>query len=150
MIWIDFTVICIGQSEISIPNDIPDVRFDAYRRTTDSEPIYHESYHFQTADNLLGNLYFVWLPEEICYDQSFFDIDRKGSPWVYVDTKWENTVKSVLQFYLQESPIHQIAVLLRTQDESADISHPICSLEAYMNALTEGNIRWNELYFIEG
>lgn len=132
-----------------MPKDITDVRYETYKRTADSEPIYNESYKFDTADKLLGNLYFVWLPDEIIYDESFFDISQKDCPWVCVETKWASTVKRILQFYLQESPTHQIAVLLRVQEESADITHSACSLEEYMNALIEGNIRWNELYFIE-
>ena len=73
MIWIDFGIICIGQEQISVPADMNDIVFEGYQRTADSEPFYSKDYHFHTADNLLGCLYNIWLPESICYEESFFD-----------------------------------------------------------------------------
>lgn len=151
VIFIDFGIICIGKFKRSFPKNIEKVRFEVRKRTKTSKPMYDEWYHFQTADRLLGNWYFVWLTEDIFYDESFFDIaDDKGEPWIYLEPKWKDTVKRILEFYIEESPIHQIAVLLRIQDRSHDISHPVCSLEEYMNDLEAGNIKWNELYFIKG
>lgn len=150
MIFIDFGIICIGQSKSSFPQNIKNVRFEVCKRTTDSEPMYNEWYHFHTADKLLGNWYLVWLSRNFFYEQSFFDIADKGSPWIYLEPKWKDTVKRILAFYIQASPIHQIAVLLRIQDKSDDISHSVCSLKEYIDALITGNIKWNELYFVKG
>lgn len=150
MLWIDFGIICIGQTGCALPEHIKNIRFDVFERTAGSEPMYRDGYHFHTADQLVGMWYLAWLPEEIMYDESFFEIADAGCPCVYAVPKWVDTVKQVIEFYLQESPVHRIAVLLRVQDESNDISHPNCALDAYMKALTEGKIKWNELYFIQG
>lgn len=149
MIWIDFGIICIGQTKPSIPPNINSNDIEIYKRTISSEAQYDEWYNFHTADTLIGYWYIPWLPEEIMYDESFFDISEKGCPWMNVVPKWEGTVKSILEFYLNESPNHKIAVLLRIQDKSNDTVHSVCKIDEFMNELIEGNIRWNELYFIE-
>jgi len=150
MIWIDFSIICIDQTKPSILPNIKSDDIEINKRIAGSEPFYDETYYnFRTADALPGYWYRIWLPEEIMYDESFFDISEKSCPWIYVVPKWKDIVRSVLEFYLNESPKHRIAVLLRVQDESNDDVHQVCKLDKFMNDLTEGNIRWNELYFIE-
>ena len=148
MLWIDFGIICIGQEQISTPADMDCIVFEGYRRTADSEPFYNKEYHFQTADNLLGCWYNIWLPEPICYEESFFDIASKGVPYVEVVPKWFDYVAKILSFYINESPCKKIAVLLRIEDESNDTVHPDYSLSKFVQALREGNIKWNELYFV--
>ena len=148
MIWIDFGIICIGQEQISVPADMNDIVFEGYQRTAESEPFYYKEYHFHTADNLLGCWYKIWLPESICYEESFFDIASKGVPYVEVVPKWSDYVAKILSFYINESPYNKIAVLLRIQDRSNDIVHPACSLSEFVQALSDGNIKWNELYFV--
>ncbi len=149
MIWIDFGVICLGQTKPSIPPGIKSDDVEIYERTADSESFYNETYNFHTADTLTGYWYMFWLPEEIKYDESFFDISERNCPWINVVPKWKNIVRSILEFYLSESPVHRIAVLLRVQDDSDDTVHSICKLDEFMNSLVEGNIKFNELYFIE-
>ena len=122
---------------------------EGYLRTADSEPLYNESYHFHTADSLQGYWYNIWLPEAICYEESFFDISPRGIPCVNVAPKWADHVRNILSFYLNESPVHEIAVLLRVQDRSNDIVHPCRSLGDFLLALEEGSVNWNELYFIQ-
>ena len=56
--------------------------------------------------------------------------------------------QEILEFYINESPEHKIAVLLRVQDDSNDIVHPLCKLDDFVNYLKEGNIKWNELYYV--
>lgn len=148
MILIDFGIICIGQSEITYPKGIKNVRFEVEDRQDHSEPMYDEWYHFQTADSLSGKWYFVWLSRNIYLEQSFFDISDKGDTCIYVESKWKDTVRTILDFYIQESPTHQIAVLLRMQDRSDNISHPVCTLDEFMKYLAAGEVKWNELYFI--
>lgn len=148
MIWIDFGVICIGQEQISMPLDMNDIIVEGYQRTEDSEAFYNEYYHFHTADKLLGCWYNIWLPEPICHEESFFDITSKGMPYVEVVPKWSDCVKTILSFYIKESPYNKIAVLLRIQDKSNNVVHSDCCLSEFIQALSEGNIRWNELYFI--
>ncbi len=149
MIWIDFSIICIDQAKPSIPPNIKSDDIDIYERTADSGSFYPLDYNFRTADALTGYWYMIWLPEEIKYDESFFDISERNCPWINVIPKWKDTVINVLEFYLNESPKHRIAVLLRVQDDSNDVVHPVCKLDEFINDLTEGNIRYNELYFIE-
>lgn len=150
MILIDFGIICLEQSQKSFPEDIQNVRFESYTRTAYSKPMYNEWYHFQDADKLVGVWYFAWLTEDIAFEESFFEIDDKGCPWIYVESKWKRTVKDLLEFYIQESPIHQIAVILRVQDESNNASHSVCTVNEFMKSLELGNTRWNELYYISG
>ena len=109
---------------------------------------YSSDYRFHTADNLLGYWYNIWLPESIRYEESFFDIASKGVPYVEVVPKWSDYVAKILSFYINESPYNKIAVLLRIQDRSNDIVHPACSLSEFVQALSDGNIKWNELYFV--
>ena len=149
MIWIDFGIICIGQEQLSAPADRNGIIFEGYQRTADSEPFYNEFYHFHTADKLLGCWYNIWLPAPDCYEESFFDIAPKGVPYVEVVPKWADTVERILSFYIKESPSKEIAVLLRVQDKSHDAVHPDCSLSEFVQALSQGNIKWNELYFIK-
>ena len=149
MIWIDFGIICIGQEQISAPPDMNDIVFKGYERTVNSEPFYNKDYyHFHTADKLLGCWYNIWLPKPICYEESFFDIASRGIPYVEVVPKWSDYVAKILSFYINESPYNKIAVLLRIQDRSNDIVHPACSLSEFVQALSDGNIKWNELYFV--
>ena len=148
MIWIDFGIICIGQEQISVPADMNDIVFEGYQRTAVSEPFYNDSYHFHTADKLIGCWYNIWLPESICYEESFFDIASKGVPYVEVVSKWAEYVKKLLSFYIDQSPFNRIAVLLRVQDSSNDTVHSDCSLDDFIQGLSAGNIKWNELYFI--
>ncbi len=148
MLWIDFGVICIGQDRISTPPDMNDIIVEGYQRTEDSEPIYNEYYNFHTLDNLLGCWYNIWLPEPICYEESIFDITSKGMPYVKVVPKWSDYVKTILSFYINESPCNKIAVLLRIEDKSNNVVHFDCSLFEFIQAISEGNIKWNELYFI--
>ena len=56
--------------------------------------------------------------------------------------------KNILKCYLKESPIHKIGILLRVQDTLNDTSHPCCTLDDFMLRLKEGNIKWNELYYV--
>jgi len=148
VIWIDFGIICIGQEQIAVPADMNDIVFEGYQRTADSEPFYSDDYSFHTADNLLGCWYNIWLPESICYEESFFDIASKGVPYVEVVSKWAEYVKKLLSFYIDQSPFNRIAVLLRVQDSSNDTVHSDCSLDDFIQGLSAGNIKWNELYFI--
>lgn len=148
MIWIDFGIICIGQAQPSAPTDMTGIVFEGHQRTSDSEPFYSKGYHFPTADKLLGCWYHVWLPEPVCYEESFFDIASKGVPYVEIVTKWSGHIASILSFYINQSPINKIAVLLRVQDSSNDTVYPEYSLDEYIQALTEGNIKWNALYFV--
>lgn len=148
MILIDFGIICIGQSEITYPNNIKNVEFEVENRQRNSESMYDEWYHFETADRLVGKWYLVWPSKDIYFEQSFFDLSDKGNFKVCVVPKWKDTVKKILDFYIQESPTHQIAVLLRMQDESNNISHPICSAKEFIDYLMDGEIKWNEIYFI--
>lgn len=148
VIWMDFGIICIGQAQPSAPAGRNGIVFEGHQRTADSEPFYSKDYHFQTADKLLGCWYHIWLPEPVCYEESFFDIAVKGIPYVEVVPKWSDSVAKILSFYIKESPYSKIAVLLRVQDSSNDTVHPECSLDEYIQALTEGNIKWNELYFV--
>ena len=148
MIWIDFGIICIGQEQVSAPTDMNGIIFEGYRRTTDSEPFYSKDYHFHTADNLLGCWYNIWLPESICYEESFFDIASKGIPYVEMVPKWSDYVSRILSFYINESPYNKIAVLLRVQDKSNDTVHSDCSLSNFLQSLNKGNVKWNELYFV--
>ena len=148
MIWIDFGIICIGQEQISVPADMNDIVFEGYQRTAVSEPFYNDSYHFHTADKLIGCWYNIWLPESICYEESFFDIASKGVPYVEAVPKWSDYVAKILSFYINESPYNKIAVLLRIQESSNDIVHPVCRLSEFIQELNKGNIKWNELYFV--
>ena len=149
MIWIDFGIICIGQEQTSTPSDMDDIIVEGHQRRADSEPFYNESDHFHTADKLLGCWYNVWLPKPICYDESFFEIAPEGVPYVEVVPKWSKCVEDILSFYINQSPINKIAVLLRIQDDSDDVVHPACSLAEFVHELSEGNIKWNELYFVQ-
>jgi len=148
LIWIDFGILCLGQKRRSLPPDMQALRFECRRRTAASAPLYCDRYHFHTADQLLGCWYQVWLPESICYEESFFDISARGIPFVEVVPKWAAQVEKILRFYISESPVHRIAVLLRVQDRSDDRVHPDCSLDEFMQSLTEGRVRWNELYYL--
>lgn len=148
MIWIDFGIICIGQENNSVPHEIKDIVVEAYTRTVDSEPFYIETYSFDTADMLSGIWYNIWLPEPICYEESFFDISTKQTPYVNVVPKWTGLVQRILSFYINESPVRKIAVLLRVQDTSNDVVHPPCKLDDFIQALKEGNVKWNELYYV--
>ena len=148
MIWIDFGIICIGQERTSAPSNMDDFIIEGYQRTTDLEPFYNDSYHFYTADKLKGCWYNIWLPDSICYKESFFDIAAKGIPYVEVVPKWTKYVKNFLSFYIDQSPFNKIAVLLRVQDSSNDTVHSECSLDEFIQELTVGNIKWNELYFV--
>ena len=148
MIWIDFGVICIGQEKVSMPSDMNDVVIEGYRRIENSKPFYDKSYNFNAADKLLGCWYKIWLSESLCYEESFFDIASKGIPCVKVVPKWSNHVKNILSFYLKQSPINKIAVLLRIEDASDDVVHSSCSFNEFVQRLNEGNIKWNELYHV--
>ncbi len=143
MIWIDFGVICIGQTEKAFPHELEDLQFDACNRSDNSESIYGEHYDFRSADALSGYWYNIWLPETLCYNDSFFDISHRNVPWVKVVPKWENTVKRILEFYIKESPEHRIAVLLRIEDKSENCVHLPCCIDYFMNALRCGCVRWN-------
>ncbi len=148
MIWIDFGIICIGQEQTSAPLNMNDIVVEGYERTADSATFYNENYHFHTADKLMGCWYNIWLPEPICYEESFFDIATKGVPYIEVVPKWIEYVKDLLSFYIDQSPINKIAVLLRVQDFSNDTVHFDCSIDEFIQGLTVGNIKWNELYFV--
>lgn len=148
MIMIDFGIICIGQEELSKPSDINGITVEGYRRTVDSDPFYIETYNFHTADKLLGYWYNIWLPESIIYKESFFDISHKDIPWIEVVPKWSKHVEDLLAFYINESPVNKIAVLLRIEDDSHDIVHPECSFDDFIQMLKEGSVRWNELYYV--
>ena len=148
MIWIDFNVICIGQNKKTIPCDIKDIVIDAYKRTKRSRPFYISSYNFQTADKLLGSWYSIRLQDDICYDESLFDISPDDIPYVMVVPKWLELVKKVLLFYLNASPVNKIAVLLRVQDKSDDTINREYSLDEFVQALIAGKIKWNELYYV--
>lgn len=148
MIWIDFGIICIEQEQISVPSGMNDVVIEGHRRTADSGPFYNEEYHFHTADKLSGCWYNIWLPEPICYDESFFDIASKGVPYVEAVPKWLACIKTLLSFYISQSPVNKIAILLRVQDASDDTVHSDYSLDEFVRMLTEGNVKWNELYFV--
>ena len=69
MIWIDFSIICIGQEQPSVPLSMKDFVFENYERTSYSEPFYNEDYHFYTADKLTGYWYNIWLLLYIYFDK---------------------------------------------------------------------------------
>ena len=150
MILIDFGIICREQKRHTVPKDIPKVRFGSYIRKENSGAMYYGYYSFEAADKLTGVWYFAWLTDDIFLEQSFFDIADKGSPWIYAVPEWEETVREILAFYLKASPIHKIAVLLRIQDRSENVTHEECSLDEFMDKLRTGDVRWNELYNIGG
>ena len=98
--------------------------------------------------DLGGYWYKIWFPEPICYEESFFNVAMKGVPYVEVDPKWTGYVKDFLSFYINQSPVNKIAVLLRVQDSSNDTIHSDCSIDEFVRELTIGNIKWNELYVV--
>ena len=149
MIIADFGVICIGQTECIYPNGIDDICFESYQRVAGSEPMYNDYYNFHTADALTGYWYFIWPKDEIFYEKPFFDIGKKGRPSVVVIQEWVKTVRKVLEFYIEQSPEKVIAVLIREQDKSNDVVHTTMAIDEFMKNLTLGNIKWNELYFVE-
>ncbi|MCH5160686.1 MAG: hypothetical protein J1G04_01500 [Clostridiales bacterium] len=149
MVIADFGIICLGQTECNYPNGTVDICFEVHRRLADSKAMYDNTYNFHTADTLIGNWYFVWPKEEIMYEKPFFDIGPKGRPWVCVAREWRETIRKVLEFYICQSPEQKVAVLIREQDNSDNIVHPILKIDEFMSKLLSGNIRWNELYFIE-
>ena len=53
------------------------------------------------------------------------------------------------EHYLKQSPEHKIAVMIRIQDKSNDISHPVCTFDEFVKMMKNGEIRWNELYFVQ-
>ena len=112
--------------------------------------MYDDWYHFEDADKLRGVWYFVWLTKDIILEQSLFDIADKSSPYIYVVPEWEDTVRRILEFYLKASPIHRIAVLLRIQDRSQNVTHDECTLDDFLDMLRAGDVWWNELYNIGG
>lgn len=148
MIWIDFGIICIGQKKPSLPPDIGNLVIEARQREDNAEPFYNENYNFHTADKQVGFWYNIWLPEPICFNESLFDISPHHIPCVSVVPKYEEIVKQLLEFYLNESLEHKIAILLRVEDKSNDIMHPSCRLDDFIKALKEGTVKWNELYFV--
>ena len=148
MIWIDFGIICIGQEKKSVPPNTDNLVIEAYQRTANAEQFYNENYNFHTADKQVGIWYNIWLSEPICYDESLFDISSEQIPNVCVVPKYEALVKQLLEFYLDESPEHNIAVLLRVEDKSNDTVHSLCTLDDFIQALKAGKVKWNELYFI--
>ncbi|WP_295152932.1 hypothetical protein [uncultured Ruminococcus sp.] len=150
MILIDLGIICLGQTKRTFPRSIPKVRYRSHVRREDSAPMYDEWYHFEAADRLTGIWYLAWLTDDIFLEQSMFDIAEKGSPNIYVVPEWEDTVRELLGYYLKESPIHRIAVLLRIQDRSENVTHEECTLDEFMEMLRAGDVRWNELYHIGG
>lgn len=149
MIIADFGVICIEQTKCTYPKGIENIRFETYHRVPGSKPMYMEYYNFHTADMLTGYWYFVWPKDELLYKKPFFDLGEKGCPWVVVIQEWTEIVRKVLEFYIEQSPQNRIAVLIREQDQSDDIVHSAMKIDAYMENLIAGNIRWNELYFVE-
>ena len=150
MLWIDLGIICICQTEAAFPDTGRGIRFEHHRRRYKALPMYDEYYHFRTADRLTGIWYLAWLPDPVCYEQSFFDIADKGCPYICTVPEWEDTVRMMLRFYLNASPDHRIAVLPRVQDRSDDVVHKEpYSLDGFMDGLKCGNIRFNELYFIK-
>lgn len=149
MIIADFCVICIGQTQRAYPKEIEDVCFETYERVAGSKSMYDAWYNFHTADTLIGYWYLVWPKDEILYEKPFFDLSKKGCPWVVVIQEWAETVRKVLEFYIEQSPKKKIAVLIREQDESNDIVHSTIKINEFMEDLIAGNILWNELYFIE-
>ena len=148
MIWIDFGIICIGQEKKSVPPNTDNLVIEEYQRTANAEQFYNENYSFHTADKQVGVWYNIWLSELSCYDESLFDISSEQIPNVCVVPKYEALVKQLLEFYLDESPEHNIAVLLRVEDKSNDTVHSLCTLDDFIQALKAGTIKWNELYFI--
>ena len=152
MILIDFGIICREQTKRTFPRgrSAEKVRFQSHIRREDSYPMYDDWYHFEDADKLRGVWYFVWLTKDIILEQSLFDIADKSSPYIYVVPEWEDTVRRILEFYLKASPIHRIAVLLRIQDRSQNVTHDECTLDEFMDMLRAGDVRWNELYNIGG
>ena len=150
MILIDFGIICREQTKRTFPRGIPKVRFRSHIRRADSDAMYDDFYHFEDADKLTGVWYFAWLTDDIFLEQSFFDIADKGSPHIYAVPEWEAAVRRILAFYLKASPIHKIAVLLRIQDRSENVTHDECTLDEFMEKLRAGDVRWNELYNIGG
>lgn len=149
MIIADFGVICIGQTECTYPDKTDDIRFEAYQRWTDNKAMYESSYNFQSADSLVGYWYFVWPKEELFYEKPFFDIAQKGRPYVALAQEWVETVRKVMEFFIEQSPEKRIAVLIREQDNSNDVVHSAIKINEFMENLIAGNIKWNELYFIE-
>ena len=149
MIIADFGIICIEQTQNTYPKGIENICFETYKRVSNSKPMYGESYNFHTADLLTGYWYLIWPKDEILYEAPFFDLGQKGRPWVVVEQKWAESVRKVLEFYIEQSPQKRIAVLIREQDKSDDIVHATIKIDDFMENLIVGNIKWNELYFIE-
>ena len=85
---------------------------------------------------------------KISNNHAFFDIATKGIPYIEIVPKWTEYVKNILSFYIDQSPTKKIAVLLRVEDFSNDTVHSDCSIDEFIQELTEGNIKWNELYFV--
>lgn len=149
MIIADFGIICIGQTKCTYPEGIEDIQFETYKRKANSKAMYNKWYNFHTADTLIGYWYFVWPKDEDLYEKPFFDLGPKGCPWVIVVQEWAETIRKVLEFYLKQSPENKVAVLIREQDKSNDIIHSAIKFNDFIEKLIAGDIRWNELYFIE-
>lgn len=151
MIWVDFGIICIGQKNSSVPSDVADkLIVDIHDRQGDSSPLYDKTYYnFCTADKLNGYWYNFFLPDPACFEESLFDISHRDIPYITILPKWVDTVRRILEFYINESPDNRIAVLIRIQDNSDDVEHSVRSIDEFMGELIDGNIRWNELYYIQ-
>lgn len=110
---------------------------------------YYKNYFVSQA--LRGIWYSIYPQKEKMYMDAFCDLSISGQSkqlHVHLRESWIETVCSLIKYYTESSPHHLIGIMFRIDYPDKEVIHTVCSLDEYISALLNGDIRFDELYFV--
>lgn len=151
MVLADLNIICVGQSQQKFPTKYNKFSIRAFNRNRKKlQPVYlYDS--FPVAHSLCGWWYQIhpkgWRE---FLENPFFEFNSYNSAFVGLRSQWIDDIQELLSFYIEQSPIREIAVVIRLESTVSEYVHMSCSIRSYINDLIKGNVAYNHLYFISG
>ena len=157
MVVADLNIICCGQKEACpiVKGVLMDeIGTDVYDRTSANKQRRYR--YFKRANQEHGVWYDIYPQGNAFLENSFFDLEygkeeyRRKALLVTLNPYWELSIIKLINFFIDRSPIHKIAIMIYLGNEREDAVTEKLSCNEYIDRLRKGEIHFNKTYYVTG
>lgn len=162
MVVSDFNLICLNEKQVELLS-LEGIEYEKISNNFTRRNFYGKKWRFLHA--LKGVWYRVFPKEEITtarYDDEFFDLIIKENNeknlldifntknyYVKCEDKYADSIKRIVEFYLECSPTHQVCVLFRIEGNETDAVVGSFSPNEFFILLDTQQVKFNVIYLIQ-
>jgi len=148
MIIADLNIICVEQAKRTFPKNIDEIVVESHDRRQSCDPVYPDD-NFGEANRINGWWYTFWPTDQYFLSCPFFELPCSSDPYaIKLSSAWEKEVIKLFSYYIGISPVQMIGVLVRAQGISNNVVHDCVSLNVFREKMMNGQIKYNELYYV--